>query len=213
MYFNWKTTHVSVQWLIYHFHSKISDTTLDHQECAASPCALATLLFAISYFKDPSDLTLRTLPKKVYKQVVDAIHQAIRMYQKTYNTKPVTPLPREVCELVEEVEVVTDEVIEQMPEEMLQHYVATLKTDQVLMVYTEIPYKVFSIINCSGGEKVLIFDSQKQDFKVHTYFDGGYLICVTKDKNFKTILYLTGLFVKTLGSCANKCKVTIAKIL
>ena len=154
-------------WFVYHFHSSISDTTFEGHECAASPCALAALLFTKYYMDDPDELWNMELPDKVFDQVTLAIWNAIDIYQQNFSDRPVTLKPADACGLLRELakyEVVSVRDIDSsVPSETLELFMLKLQPGHALLVHQEIPYNVIGVVNSYRRNGLVIFSSQKYE--------------------------------------------------
>ena len=169
----------------YHFRTEMSDTTFRGQECAASPCALATLLFAKYYLEDPFELNGMNVPGLLVSHVAGAIEEAISVYQKNYPNEPVTLQPSDACALLGDhglFDIKIDESTDEVEAEMLTYYIQVLQPDQALLVCFDFPYSVISIV-LTKSDDVIMFNSQRNPIESFNAYKGGFLTTCKKDYN------------------------------
>ena len=180
----------------HYFHTALSDTTLEGHECAASPCALAALLFAEYFLGDPDDLQDSDVSDKLYNQVVGAIRKAINIYQLTYNKQPVILKTAEACKLLQKTgnihfEVISSERSSTHILETVTDYSLQLQQNQALIVHCENPYRVVSIVNARHGEGMLVFSSQQNCREYPDIYNGPFLIYSKKNESMVHKMSLT----------------------
>ena len=198
---------------IYIFDNDISDTSLSRQECGASTCALATLLFAKYFMDEPSEFVDTEIPDKVYCQVIEAIQKSIDIYQQEFSDQAVTLTPVEACEMLKnelgQYEVVSVSSLDDIVHDTLIGFMTDLPPGHLLLLHQQIPYNVLSMINIHGNDRILIFNSQKRCRKA---YGGAYIF-----SSEKVYSALSVAIFSLHGWCeslaANKYTLTVLKIL
>ena len=176
---------------IYHFNTAISDSTFHGQECAASPCAIAALLFASYYHNNPSDILGIDVPDLVFDQVVAAIQDAITIYQQNYGTDTKILEPAETCDILSshgQFQVLMSENIDEMDHEIFGHYLSELTRGEVLLLRCELPYFVVGLVLSETGDCVVAFNSQKGPWESNTPYKGCHLFSC-KNESLGPVIY------------------------